>query len=235
MITKQSAVLSPRGIITVAVDLLPPAIVAAVTFAITSMLGYPLWMEVVCGLVIVAAAGHVMRNAVRRRRPTDATASASRRTLFAVAPPILALAALVSLQLLMQRPADRELESARGTVAQTATEAAVAILSYQPETVDQDLVAAQARLTGDFLDTYAKLANTVVGPTAKEKRVTMQATPAGAAVESASRDQATVIVYINQTTTVAGNPAPSQSQNALRVGLMKVDGSWLVNRFDPLF
>jgi len=75
----------------------------------------------------------------------------------------------------------------------------------------------------------------VVGPAAKEKQVTMRAAPVGAAVESVSRDRATVIVYINQTTTVAGNPAPSQSQNALRVGLTEVDGRWLINRFDPLF
>ncbi|MET8427858.1 hypothetical protein [Nocardia sp. NPDC004860] len=148
---------------------------------------------------------------------------------------ILGLAVTVSLQLFVQRPADRDLAAARDTVAHTASDGAVAILSYKPETVDQDLNAAKARLTGDFLDTYGKLADTVVGPTAKDKRVTMQATPTGAAVESVARDRATVLVYIDQITTVAGNPAPSQSQNALRVGLAKVDGRWLINRFEPLF
>ncbi|OBA55291.1 hypothetical protein A5780_25765 [Nocardia sp. 852002-20019_SCH5090214] len=158
-----------------------------------------------------------------------------RRLLPAAAPPIVALAVLVSLQTLIQQPADRDLANSRDTVAKAASDSAVAVLSYKPETVDQDLAAAKTRLTGDFLETYGKLADTVVAPAAKEKKVTMQAAPVGSAVESVSKDQATVIVYIDQTTTVAGNPAPSQSQNALRVGLTKVGGRWLINRFDPLF
>ncbi|PSR65425.1 MULTISPECIES: hypothetical protein [Nocardia] len=219
-----------RRVASAAADLVPLVVLAAATLMITSVLGRPLWMEVLCGLVIAAALGFAGWNAVLRRR-----GAGGRRLLLAAAPPILALAVLVSLQTLIQRPADGDLANARDTVAKAASDSAVAVLSYQPDRVDQDLAAAKARLTGDFLETYGKLADTVVGPAAKEKQVTMRAAPVGAAVESVSRDRATVIVYINQTTTVAGNPAPSQSQNALRVGLTEVDGRWLINRFDPLF
>ncbi|PPI89270.1 hypothetical protein C5F51_15575 [Nocardia nova] len=219
-----------RRMASVAADLVPVAIVAAAGLMITSVLGRPLWMEVVCGVVVAAALGFAGWNAVLRRRDNG-----GRRLLPAAAPPIVALAVLVSLQTLIQQPADRDLANSRDTVAKAASDSAVAVLSYKPETVDQDLAAAKTRLTGDFLETYGKLADTVVAPAAKEKKVTMQAAPVGSAVESVSKDQATVIVYIDQTTTVAGNPAPSQSQNALRVGLTKVGGRWLINRFDPLF
>ncbi|MCU1647638.1 MAG: putative rane protein [Nocardia sp.] len=229
MISKQNFGRYGREIGSAAVDLLPPAIVAAAAIAAVLVLGAQVWTEAGCGLVIVATLGFALWNRVEHRQRR------SRRLLFAAAPAIVALAVLVSLQMLVQRPADHDLASARTTVAQTASDGATSILSYKPETVDQDLAAAKTRLTGDFLDTYGKLADTVVGPTAKEKRVTMQATPTGSAVESVSRDQATVIVYIDQITTVAGNPSPSQSQNALRVGLAKVDGRWLINRFEPLF
>ncbi|OXR43136.1 hypothetical protein B7C42_04558 [Nocardia cerradoensis] len=229
MITHTS-ILYLRRIASVAADLVPVAIVAAAALMVTSVLGRPLWMEVVCGVVIAAALGFAAWNAVLRCR-----GNGRRRLLLAAAPPILALAVLVSLQTLIQHPADSDLADSRDTVAKTASDSTVLVLSYKPETVDQDLATAKTRLTGDFLDTYGKLADTVVGPAAKEKQVTMRATPVGAAVESVSKDQATVIVYINQTTTVAGNPAPSQSQNALRVGLTKVSGRWLINRFDPLF
>ncbi len=59
------------------------------------------------------------------------------------------------------------------------SDGAVAILSYTPENVDRDLAVAATLLTGDFLDTYTRLADTVVAPAAKEKRVTMLAIPAG--------------------------------------------------------
>ena len=149
--------------------------------------------------------------------------------------PIIAVLALVAIQFFGQRADDRQLTQSHDTVSKVASDGAAAILSYRPETVDQDLASAESRLTGDFLDTYTKLAKDVVGPTAKEKKVTMQATPVGAAVESVSKDQASVLVYINQITTVADNPTPTQSQNAVRVSLTRIDGDWLIDRFDPLF
>ncbi|MFF3574084.1 hypothetical protein [Nocardia jiangxiensis] len=219
-----------RTVVSIAADLVPAAIVAAAIAAVSSVLGNPVWMQVVCGVVIVAALGFAWWNGLMRRRQHS-----RRRLVGAAVVPILILALLVSLQLLVQHSADRDLASARDTVAKAASDSAVVVLSYKPETVEQDLASAKTRLTGEFLDTYGQLADTVVGPTAKEKQVSMQATPVGAAVESVSEDKAAVIVYINQTTTVAGNPQPSQSQNALRVGLTKVQGRWLINRFDPLF
>lgn len=148
---------------------------------------------------------------------------------------IVVLLALLGALVFVQRPADRLRAESRATAAQAATDGAVAVLSYRPESVDQDLAAARAHLTGEFLTAFDALAEEVVAPAAKEKRVAMEATPVGSAVESASPDGASVIVYINQAATLAENQAPSLTQNVVRVGLVRVDGRWLIERFDPLF
>jgi Mce-associated membrane protein len=213
-------------------DPAPVLIVAVAAVASVSVLGHSGWAEAGCGLVIAAAAGLAGWTSLRRRRRGI---SGRLRVLSTAAPAILALAVLVSLQVLVQRPADRELAADRGDVAPAAADAVVAMMSYQPATVDKDLATAETRLTGDFRGAYTNLADTVVAPTAKQKGVTMRARAQGAAVESVSGQDASVIVYLDQITTVAGNSVPSQTQNVVRVGLTKVHGTWLVDRFDPLF
>jgi Mce-associated membrane protein len=114
-----------------------------------------------------------------------------------------------------------------------ASEGTIAILSYRPDTVEQDLGAARDRLTGDFLDAYAKLTHDVVIPGAKQKGVTAKATVPSAASVTASDDRAVVIVFVDQTTTI-GAGSPSDSASAVRVTLDKRDGTWLISAFDPV-
>lgn len=164
--------------------------------------------------------------------------TAERRRLYLMAAamiPLCAVLSLVLVQFFVQRDGDQDVAVARESVAQIASDGAVALLSYTPDTVDHDLDTARGILTGDFLETYTKLAKEVVAPTAKDKQVMMQASGAGSAVESVSADQASVLVYINQNTTTASNPETTQSQNAIRVGLSRIDGTWYISRFEPLF
>jgi Mce-associated membrane protein len=114
-----------------------------------------------------------------------------------------------------------------------ASDGAIAILSYSPDTVEQDLGAARDRLTGDFLDAYTKLTHDVVIPGAKQKAVTAKATVPAAASVTASGDRAVVIVFVDQTTTI-GAGAPSDSASSIRVTLDKRDGRWLISAFDPV-
>jgi Mce-associated membrane protein len=123
---------------------------------------------------------------------------------------------------------------ARAKVAQIATDGAVAILSYRPDTVDTDLAAAKDRLTGDFLDYYTEFTTDVVAPAAKEKKITTTATVPAAAVSSVDDSSAVVLVFVNQSTTTGDNQAPSDSASSVRVQLTKVDGTWLIEKFDPV-
>ena len=54
------------------------------------------------------------------------------------------------------------------------------------------------------------------------------------AVSELRPDSADVLLYINQTTMAAGDPAPSQAASSVMVKLSKVDGKWLISSFNPV-
>jgi Mce-associated membrane protein len=114
-----------------------------------------------------------------------------------------------------------------------ASESTIAILSYKPETVDQDLRAAADRLTADFRRQYTQLVTDVVAPGAKQQHIAAVATVAAAASVVATGKQAVVLVFVDQTTTI-GNDPPTQSTSSVRVTLDKIDGRWLISQFDPV-
>ena len=117
--------------------------------------------------------------------------------------------------------------------AKAAAESTVAILSYKPETVDQELKAAAGRLAEPFRQQYTQLVTDVVGPGAKQQHITAVATVPAAASVSATGKHAVVLVFVDQTTTI-GEDAPTQSTSSVRVTLEKVDGRWLISQFDPV-
>lgn len=122
----------------------------------------------------------------------------------------------------------------RAAATHAASTATVKVLSYTPDTLDQDFSAASALLTGDFLTYYRQFTSQVVAPAARQKRVSTKATIERAGVETLGSDTASILVFVNQTTTSQDQPAPAVTTSAARVGLAKVAGRWLVNRFDPL-
>jgi Mce-associated membrane protein len=128
---------------------------------------------------------------------------------------------------------ERESVSAAEQSVRAASESTIAILSYKPETVDQDLKVAADRLTAGFRQQYTQLVTDVVAPGAKQQHITAVATVPAAASVSATGKQAVVLVFVDQTTTI-GNDPPTQSTSSVRVTLDKVDGRWLISQFDPV-
>jgi len=126
-----------------------------------------------------------------------------------------------------------DLALARTESMRVASEDAVALLSYKPDSADKDLGAARERLTGDFKDAYTTLTREVVIPGAKEKHISAVAKVNAAASVSATANHAVVLLFVNQTVTI-GEGAPTDTQPVIRVTLDKVNGRWLVSRFDPV-
>lgn len=116
---------------------------------------------------------------------------------------------------------------------EAARDSTIAILSYQPDTVEEDLGAAQDRLTGGFRDAYTQLTHDVVIPGAKQQQISAVATVPAAASVSANAKRAVVLVFVNQTT-IVGRDAPTSTASSVRVILDKVDGRWLISAFDPI-
>ncbi|OBK41392.1 hypothetical protein A5658_18865 [Mycobacterium sp. 1245111.1] len=128
---------------------------------------------------------------------------------------------------------ERESRIAAEQSVKAASESTIAILSYKPETVDQDLKAAADRLTAGFRQQYTQLVTDVVAPGAKQQHITAVATVPAAASVIATGKQAVVLVFVDQITTIGSDP-PTQSTSSVRVTLDKIDGKWLISQFDPV-
>jgi Mce-associated membrane protein len=130
---------------------------------------------------------------------------------------------------------DRQMDAAATTSAiKAASDGAVALLSYSPESLDKDFATAKSKLTGSFLSYYTQFTEQIVAPAAKQKSVKTQASVVRAALSEIHPDRAVVLVFINQTTESADRPDASFINSAVRVTMQKVDGGWLISSFDPV-
>ncbi|HEY1842828.1 MAG TPA: hypothetical protein VGG53_21895 [Mycobacterium sp.] len=114
-----------------------------------------------------------------------------------------------------------------------AKDSTVALLSYQPDTVDKDLRAAQDRLTGGFKDSYTQLIQDVVIPGAKKQHISAVATVPAAASISATPKHAVTLLFVDQTV-IVGNDAPTDTSSIVRVTMDRTSGRWLISGFDPV-
>jgi Mce-associated membrane protein len=124
-------------------------------------------------------------------------------------------------------------DRARIESAQTAKDATIALLSYEPNTAEQKLTAARDRLTGTFRDSYTSLTKDIVIPAAVQRQVSAVAAVPAVAVLTADPRHAVAMVFVDQTTIIGGE-APTATSSVVKVTLDRVDGRWLVSGFDPM-
>jgi Mce-associated membrane protein len=157
-----------------------------------------------------------------------------------VAPLVLTLLFLVSgtlaawLYITQYRPDQQTDAAASKSVIDAARDGIVALLSYKPETLNQDISAAKSHLTGDFLNFYDQFTRDVVTPAAKEKKLTTSAQVVGAAVSELHPNSAVVLLFVNQATVSQDRPDPAMAASTVMVSLAKVHGTWLITKFEPV-
>lgn len=157
-----------------------------------------------------------------------------------VAPLILVLLLLVSgalatwLYVRQYRPDEQTDTAAAQTAVDAARDGTVALLSYKPDTLDQDFAAARSHLTGDFLNYYDQFTRQIVTPAAKEKALTTTAQVVGAAVAEMHPNSAVVLLFVNQATVSKERPDPAMASSSVLVSLTKVHGKWLITKFQPV-
>ena len=165
--------------------------------------------------------------------------SSSRSGRVAVAA-LLALALVASagvaafLYFKQYRPDSEVNKAAEKSAVEAASEGTVALLSYAPDTLDKDFADAKTHLTGDFLSYYPDFTTKVVTPAAPQKKVKTTAKVVQGAVSDMTSDTATVLLFINQTTTSQDLPDGSFAISSVKVGMVKNDGRWLISTFDPV-
>jgi Mce-associated membrane protein len=152
---------------------------------------------------------------------------------FGVLPTLALLLALGAGYLKWMDNSVRDNDRARDQSVQAAKDSTIALLSYKPDTVEQQLGAARDLLTGDFRDSYTSLTNDVVIPGAKQKQISAVATVPAVASVSANPHHAVALVFVNQTV-IVGQDAPTDTASSVRVTLDKVGDRWLIAKFDPV-
>ncbi|MEE3753898.1 hypothetical protein [Mycobacterium intracellulare] len=155
------------------------------------------------------------------------------RSIVAATLVIAAVGVAAGVYFFLYRPDQQVGDAAAHRAIQAASDGAVAALSYSYEHLNRDLNNAKSHLTGDFLTYYSKFADEVVAPTAQKGQLTATAKVIRAAVSELHPDSATVLVFVDQTTASVQKKDPDKTQSSILVTLTKVDGSWLISKFDP--
>ena len=127
----------------------------------------------------------------------------------------------------------RSSDVARAESMQVAKDSTIALLSYSPDKVKQQLNDARSLLTGDFQNSYTSLINDVVIPGAQQKQISAVATVPAAASVTAESNHAVVLVFVNQTV-VVGADAPTDTASSVKVTLDKHGDKWLISEFQPV-
>lgn len=132
------------------------------------------------------------------------------------------------------RPDKQTDASVASAVTTAASDGTVALLSYSPDSLDKDFAAAKTHLSGDFLSYYNQFTEQIVAPAAKQKSLKTNARVLGAAVAELHPDSAVVLVLVDQSTTSKDNPDPAMASSSVLVTLTRVNGAWLITKFDPV-
>jgi Mce-associated membrane protein len=125
-----------------------------------------------------------------------------------------------------QRTQDAALAAARDNTTQ--------VLSYNSTTLDADLARSRGLISGGFAAKFEELASTVIVPAVRQQSLSTKATVVRAAVIDAQPDQVRALLFVNQTTTVGGQPAPHNATNQVRVTMTWTNGKWLISDMQPL-
>ena len=157
----------------------------------------------------------------------------SRVLVYGLYPGLALLLAMVAGLMKWQDASSRDADIARSESVKAANDSAVALLSFRSDTIEKDVGPARDRLTGQFADTYAQVTREVLIPNAKERQISAVARVAAAAPESVTQNHAVVLVFVDQTVTVADSP-PANTTSGVRGTLDKVGERWLVSGWDSI-
>jgi Mce-associated membrane protein len=146
---------------------------------------------------------------------------------------IAAVGVAAGVYFILYRPEQRVGDAAAHRAIQAASDGAVAVLSYSYDHLNRDFNNAKSHLTGDFLAYYNKFTDDVVAPTAQKGQLTASAKVIRAAVSELHPNSAVVLVFVDQTTKSVQKKDPENTQSSVLVTLTKVNGSWLIAKFDP--
>lgn len=125
----------------------------------------------------------------------------------------------------------RALESARGQALAAARQVTIDFVTISAGSVDRDLQRVADGATGDFKDQFTK-SMPQVRAAVIENKVDSQGTVLRAAVVSADRTSAVVLVAVDATVHNVNAPDGRLTHYRIRTNLARVGGAWLVSTLE---
>ncbi len=125
---------------------------------------------------------------------------------------------------LLARPSDTELRDSALVAARTYT---ASLTTYNAGTLDEDIARVKRVATGQFAEEYDETISSLLDQLQADQ-ASSKGTVVGAGLERFERDEATVLVAVNQEITSAGAASRTEASR-LRMVLVRRDGSWLVS------
>ncbi|MFV8050130.1 hypothetical protein [Mycobacterium sp. 48b] len=161
--------------------------------------------------------------------PSRARSRVSLPVVLAAVALVLALTSAVFRWLIVSQD---ESATARDEAVQAAKEITAQMLSYETETVDQQLTAARDRMTGEFRGTYTAMINEVI-PAAHAQQIAAVAEVLRAGTVRVKPDSAELVLFVNQSVQV-GNHMPQKTPSVARATMVKVGDRWLMSEYEPV-
>jgi Mce-associated membrane protein len=144
---------------------------------------------------------------------------------------VLVVAAIVLGVIDLRRLAEAEdAEDATQQAPAAAERAAAAILSYDFTSLGADEEAAARYLTDAYKKQYTATFDKLVEPSATELHAHVEAEVKASSVVHADPHRASVLLFVNQTTTsTAHGGEPQVALNRVQMAMVERDGTWLVD------
>ncbi len=124
-----------------------------------------------------------------------------------------------------------EVDTAARQALSTARTYAVTLTSIDSQHIDQDYDHVLAGATGDFKDMYSQSSSQL-----KKMLIENKARSVGkvvdASVQSASRDQVVVMLFVDQEITNAVSPDPRLDRSRILITMRSVGGRWMAARVE---
>ncbi len=120
-------------------------------------------------------------------------------------------------------------QAARDEAVQAAKEITGQMLSYETETVDQQLTAARDRMTGDFRGTYTAMINEVIPAAHASADRGLRRGVAGRGGEREVRPRR--IGVVRQPERSGGKPHAAEDLSVARVTMVKDGDRWLMSEY----
>lgn len=108
------------------------------------------------------------------------------------------------------------------------------LLSYNSDTVDDDLARGAEGAGGQFHDNFTEFGSKTVAPQSKEQGISTKARVVDLGVLSVTADRAEMLLFVDQITTSIARPAPASTSSRVEVTLDRVEGTWLVSSMTPV-